>query len=347
MASIKKYTDYQIIHLSDLTQMLDLKGNEFKKDVGKKIKNIKGLEVFTEIGFGNLKIVEIKKYKDGFDAVVYKEQNGNYMVSFACSDWNEKEDTMFDVYPLLYQLGFPIIKKVAKKLNFSTARAAEIYYSQQRQASKLVNKYYNKAKKEKKKLIIQGYSLGGNLAEYAFINLKETKCLESLLLYNPYHLPSYNDAKKVRDYENLKLYCRQGDSVSSVFNQSLFIDKAKYIKYDWDKDVPAFRFRWSMIALAPLIGIPLSFSDSKFIGNLIDRFKLIYEGAHCIPNIYDYSSFNEDGSLKDAEATYCYDIFKIYFGVENPISKGMQIFCNLQYSNVGKIVNLIDQFDNR
>ena len=112
------------------------------------------------------------------------------------------------------------------------------YEDQQNKAKALADKYYNKAAGEGKKLSIQGYSLGGNLAEESYLFLCDREgandVLDGIVLFNPYHDNlTKEEVDKIKNAKGFELYCAEGDMVSTVFNYNDFKDDAKYLYMDY------------------------------------------------------------------------------------------------------------------
>ena len=51
-------------------------------------------------GFGDIKVEEIVKGDNGFDAIVLEDKNDEIMVYFPCTNVKEIDDIMYDAYPV-------------------------------------------------------------------------------------------------------------------------------------------------------------------------------------------------------------------------------------------------------
>ena len=180
-------------------------------------------------GFGDIKIKEKIQGKNGFDAFVLEDKEGNTMIYFPCTNLAEQEDFLYDLYPIMDSLS-PKLGNIS-----NIAKAKNIYNSQQEQADKLLKKYLKNAK-DGKKVSVSGFSLGGSLAEGSYIkNYKGySNVLDNIILYNPYHNRLTSEqAQTLKKDNKLKLYVCEGDSVSTVFNYNELKDVSKpiYINY--------------------------------------------------------------------------------------------------------------------
>ena len=180
-------------------------------------------------GFSNIKIKEKISGKDGFDAFVLEDTDGNTMLYFPCTNLVEEADYLYDSYPVLDSLS----NKLGTISNLIGAK--KIYNSQQFQAKELLNECIKKISSNSK-IIVSGFSLGGSLAEVAYLNSYKdnSSFLGNLILFNPYHNRLNNsEIKLLKECNKLKLYVTEGDAVSTVFNYADLSDMAKtvYINY--------------------------------------------------------------------------------------------------------------------
>ena len=181
-------------------------------------------------GFYNIKIKEKISGEDGFDAFILEDKNKNIMLYFTCTNIIEEEDFLYDAYPL--------IENISKKTNkFSNIIGSKkIYTSQNKQAIRLIKKCLNELKNTSK-IIVAGFSLGGSLAEKAYLNVcdKYNDKIDRLILFNPYHNKlNDNDILILKSNKKVKIYATEGDIVSTVFNYSELekITKTVYIDYN-------------------------------------------------------------------------------------------------------------------
>lgn len=180
-------------------------------------------------GFGDLKIKELTKGSNGYDVVVVEDKNKEIMVYFPCTNVAEVEDLIFDAYPMMRSVEDNTVLGYIDPLRPSNAIAG-IFLSQQDQALDTVNKYLNSGAK----VNIGGASLGGNLAEYAYVcTYDENNSNQGdLVLFNSYHTDNnfyYDDINNVFnsafDRGLLKSYSTEGDVVSNIFNYDSFKNK--------------------------------------------------------------------------------------------------------------------------
>lgn len=166
------------------------------------------------------------------------------------------------------------------------------YNRQQDAAKKLASKYYNLAEKDGKKLSLQGYSLGGSLAEASYLSLCDKegadKVLDGLVLLNPYHDNlTIEEASKIKKAKGFELYCAEGDMVSSVFNYDDFKDDAKYLYMDYKnlfKDTGTDGFDFDQLSNFSAI-----FGDTHILQPYLGE---EFNGTH------NREAFAEDGSVR-------------------------------------------------
>ena len=272
-------TDYQTVVFASLLNFdyIEIPDNlkENNKYINKTFKELydnnslpkskKFLKQMIDNGFGDYLIVEIvSDDKTGFDSVVLKDTDGNYVIDYLCTNADEVHDILFDAYPFF--------KNVLPKSREYT------FYKQQQQAINIAEYYYKIAELEGKKINIAGYSLGGNLAENAYLalnfNHKNTKTLNKLNLFNPYH-DNLDEIKinVLNNSDKVNIICSEGDPVSAIFNNNDLNNVTKYIYIDYENVM-------------------------KQGQNLFDA--LIFK-LHSIEAVTAKKeiSFNEDGSVKD------------------------------------------------
>jgi len=178
-------------------------------------------------GFSDIKIIEKISGSNGFDVFVLEDKNENIMVYFPCTNLVEIEDYLYDSYP--------VIDSLTKKGRFigNITKTKKIFNSQQKQAKQILLKYLHECEN---KVHVSGFSLGGSLAEYSYLNCyKEySNKLGNIILFNPFHNRLNEEEINILINSNkLKLYVCEGDSVSTVFNYNDFknIAKTVYIGY--------------------------------------------------------------------------------------------------------------------
>lgn len=178
-------------------------------------------------GFSNIKIIEKISGLNGFDIFVLKDKIGDIMIYFPCTNLVELEDYLYDSYPIMDSLS----KK--GKLIGNITKTKKIFDSQQKQAKEILLKYLNECVN---KVHVFGFSLGGSLAEYSYLNCynEYSNKLGNIILFNPYHNRlNEEEIKLLKESNKLKLYVCEGDSVSTVFNYSDFKDIAETVYIDY------------------------------------------------------------------------------------------------------------------
>ena len=205
--------------------------NMSKKDNRIKYRN-QVLGKLIRYGFADIKINKKITGKRGFDAFILEDKFGNPMLYFPCTNLVETEDFLYDSYPLIDSLS-----KKGKKIG-NIIKAKQTYDSQQYQAKQLLKKCIQNIP-EDRKIIVSGYSLGGSLAEAAYLyNYKQyPEIFETLILFNPYHNRlSKSEIEIIKKSGHLKLYVCEGDSVSTVFNYNDFYDASTPVYIDYNKN---------------------------------------------------------------------------------------------------------------
>ena len=172
-------------------------------------------------GFGDIKVNEVVKGSNGFDAIVLEDKNNEIMIYYPCTNMKEIEDYMFDVYPLARKAE----DKSIVDLGITKSLFGGYYDSQIEQANDLVQKYLDTGKT----VNIGGFSLGGCLAESSYVYASSTgnENVGSLTTFNAYHYSASNKVvqafynKALFDANNegkVHMYSSNGDCVSTLFN---------------------------------------------------------------------------------------------------------------------------------
>lgn len=181
-------------------------------------------------GFGNIKILKIINGNDGFDALILNDTNNSIYIYYSCTNVFEIEDYFYDSYPIINKL----IKNNRKR---ASNKIKEIYDSQQIQAKELLETILNA--NINNKIFLGGYSLGGSLAETAYLSQyqksnNKIENIKNVILFNPYH---NNLSKKeidiIKSSNKFKIFVGEGDPVSAFFNYDELksISKPIYINY--------------------------------------------------------------------------------------------------------------------
>lgn len=191
------------------------------------------LSKLVRYGFSNIKIIEKISGQDGFDAFILEDIKKDKMLYFPCTNIVEIEDYLYDCYP--------IMESLSKRIGFigNLIKSKKIYNSQQTQAKKLLE-YYIMNIESKSKIHVSGFSLGGSLAEVAYLNSYENspKKLGNIILFNPYHNRlNEEEVNLLKSNNKLKLYVCEGDSVSTVFNYDGLFDVAKIVYIDYHNNI--------------------------------------------------------------------------------------------------------------
>ncbi|MBR6690865.1 MAG: hypothetical protein IKL65_05990 [Bacilli bacterium] len=203
--------------------------DEFTEEEKLILKNLK-----EQYGLGSLILVEVVTEGD-FDAVVFREKDprtgelGDYLVSFSPTDASELGDILFDAYPIIKEIipdlfngNYDKIKEVMKRLtDIDINEYLSHYEEQQKEASKLALKYYKKAINDSVKINIHGYSLGGNLAEKAFLGVYSLENLRKIVepYVNNVNSTFSQGISTIKDIINNDMSI--GDKIS-YFSRSLF-----------------------------------------------------------------------------------------------------------------------------
>lgn len=169
-------------------------------------------------GYGDLTLKHIVKYKkSGFDAIILKDKNNEYMIYFPGTDFNDQNDLYYDTTPFV-----PIIKNVNDSFDV-----------QQQLAIDYVGNYLNKIPIVKK-VHIGGFSLGGSLAEHAYYKFYDNSKIGDLVLYNPFHTEINTDVLNSAG-DKVKIYASEYDIVSKALefeNSNMYQAKTKIVPMD-------------------------------------------------------------------------------------------------------------------
>lgn len=314
--------------------------------------NLKGkLEGMINYGMGDFEIVEVVNGVDGFSALVYKDADGNYLLSFPCTDEKVQSDIIYDA-EVVSGLDLDQVNDV-----FGTPIDAA-NNSQKEQAYKLAKEYFDKAKAEGKQINIGGYSLGGSLAEYVYLELasektdilyslmtitdyKDNETLGNLMVYEPLH----NDLnekqveflKELYKKGKIDIFAVVGSTVSTYHNYEDLKDITNFIEANainrikdslvYDSDFAhniihgKYEFEYASVDLYKALRSIMSEEEIEKICLIINNYKTLYSGnGHAVDNPIQYASenFNEDGSFKnfDAESMSFTEITEEVFGTD-------------------------------
>jgi hypothetical protein len=188
-------------------------------------------------GFGELKIVDAVSGNDGFDAIVLEDKSNTALVYYNCTNPYEFDDLLYDLYPVMKDVGGTGVDAV------SNVALSSQYNSQRAQAEEFLKTYLNKYDK----VNVGGYSLGGGLAEHAYLtyyNEYKDK-LNDLILYNPFSTDANSNVDEIASNNHLKLYIAQGDVVSTYSDEKLcnnaYNKYAKIIPLDYQSAIDSAR----------------------------------------------------------------------------------------------------------
>ena len=365
---ISNFTDFQkslmgMIASNPINIVLDGKESIYKDKTIWELYNssdcpedLKGkLENFINFGMGDFEIVEVVNGEDGFSAIVYKDKDGNYMLSFPCTDENVLSDIVYDAEVVS---GLEL-DKVDDMFGIPIDAANK---SQKQQAFELAKKYFDEAKKDGKQLNIGGYSLGGSLAEYVYLELsrkdmdtsemgilsfftkekyENNDTLGNLIVYEPLH----NDLSEAqveflkKQYKNGKvdIFSVIGSTVSSYHNYEDLKDITNFLEanainrlkesIDYDSKFAdsiiykKYEFDYATVDLYKNLRSVMSDEEIEKICLIINNYKTLYSGnGHAVDNplVYAQDNFNEDGSFKNngAEGMSFTEITDEVFGTD-------------------------------
>lgn len=365
---ISNFTDFQksligMVASNPINIVLDGKESIYKDKTIWELYNssdcpedLKGkLENFINFGMGDFEIVEVVNGEDGFSAIVYKDKDGNYMLSFPCTDENVLSDIVYDAEVVS---GLEL-DKVDDMFGIPIDAANK---SQKQQAFELAKKYFDEAKKDGKQLNIGGYSLGGSLAEYVYLELsrkdmdtsemgilsfftkekyENNDTLGNLIVYEPLH----NDLSEAqveflkKQYKNGKvdIFSVIGSTVSSYHNYEDLKDITNFLEanainrlkesIDYDSKFAdsiiykKYEFDYATVDLYKTLRSVMSDEEIEKICLIINNYKTLYSGnGHAVDNplVYAQDNFNEDGSFKNngAEGMSFTEITDEVFGTD-------------------------------
>ncbi len=215
--------DYEKI-LLDIDYMSKM-GKDDDLDEAVRVFKSQLLGKLVRYGMGDFKIVDKVTGENGFDAFVLEDVDGNIMIHY--DGTFDPLDVAYDVYPIMASLS-----KGAKRAG-DNLKLKDEYRSQQAQASSLLSKYLNDPN-VKGKVMVSGFSLGGSLAERAYLNNFGSKKLSDIIVVNSYHdRLSENEARILKSSGHLKIYANEGDMVSTIFNYDDFKDVTKPVYIDY------------------------------------------------------------------------------------------------------------------
>ena len=192
----------------------------------------------------------------GYDAIVYKSENGEYIIDSASTNANQGKDilsiaysmseylfgdttdsTLNYVFNTLIQssimsvdgedihdmMGNSSIKELIAQGKINAEEVKMLRDGQARACENLVKKYLDK----NENVILNGYSLGGGITQYTYAKLKEDERykdkldnIKSVCTYNGFTaFGDYDTMKGLNGDPKVKLYCTEGDFVS-IFNNN-------------------------------------------------------------------------------------------------------------------------------
>lgn len=181
-------------------------------------------------GFSQIKIIKKISGKDSFDSFLLEDICGNLMAYYPCTNLVEIEDFVYDSYNIINS-----ISKSDKNFINKITPTDKIYNSQQLQAKEFLDECI-KLLPEGKFISVFGFSLGGSLAESAYLSSYNEyhNVLGDIILFNPYHDNlSTDNTNKLKQTNKLKIYACEGDLVSTFFNYNDFsgVTKPIFINY--------------------------------------------------------------------------------------------------------------------
>lgn len=332
---IEDYTDFQNcltgqLNVNDLNKMLVL--NDYNYN-GKTIyelyqsgayEDTDKLVKLINLGFGDLKVMEVVDGEAGFDAIVFQDVDGNYLLSFPCTDVSEESgaDIIYDVEHIL-----PVdLQNMSESFNLPVSAT---HKNQKKQASELAEKYYKLAKEEGVTINVTGYSLGGSLAEYVYLDLckkylsyKDDEVMGELIVYEAFHNDLSNQQieflKEMHKKGKINIYSAEGSTVSSYYNHEDLKDITKFIYVDYINEMrnsltydSGFanefihkKIEWDYLNFDVYSALKSIYTDEeiKNLAFLINNAKLLYSGAaHDAANPLEYAdiSFDENGNVRD------------------------------------------------
>ena len=303
---IEEYTDYQNCLLVELCtnrlnsilldNNIDYKGKTLyeiyaNESLSKDDKSI--LESYIASGFGDLRVVDVIKGEDSFDSIVFQDVDGNYLISFPCTDKKESEDLMYDI-------------EHALDVDYDQS----IYNNQIAQAMEVAQKYYDEAKQNGTTININGYSLGGSIAEEVYLRLAEKEsatgtieyvddeALGNLIVYEGLHTNINSDRQKFleeqKSKEKIYIYNAEGSMVSSYVSFEELKDIAIPIYVDYQKLYKDSIEGYSEIDIAILKKLIM-------IMTIIKNYSLFYSGGPHkaeLPRQFAEISFDENGNVR-------------------------------------------------
>ena len=222
------YIDYLYYNNIDINNIEDIT-NINNKDylVGKLY------DFITKIGYGNMIIVDIIDNKNtGLNCTVLKDNCNNYRIYFDCTNTNDINDIYYNIYNIYhYRNDNGIIANITK----------DTYINQINEAYTITGKYYKLSKEYNSRLEIQGFSLGGSIAEAVYYKYYNEDISGKLILYNPLHNGTlYEDfdefIEELNNDGKLSLFCNNGDIVHRM-NHTRLIRITKYLDINFNKRI--------------------------------------------------------------------------------------------------------------
>jgi len=333
---IEDYTDYQNcltgeLNCNELNKIFN--GKNLDEYSGKTLYQLyeSGIYENTKLvnyinyGFGDLRLIEVLNGEKGFNAIVFQDIEGNYLLSFPCTSVGQKEDIVYDAEHVL-SVDFA---EIFSTFNLSGLQIGS-YHSQKKQARKLAEKYFNKAKQDGVKLNISGFSLGGSLAEDVYLelskqdifgfNYEDNNNMGDLILYEPVHNNLSNREvkflKEMNEKGKINIYCVEGSMVSTYYNHDdlkdiehfIYADYLtqvkKQLKYDstFIEEFMNKKISYEYFSFDVNIALKSIFTDNelKHLAFLINNCKIIFGCAHSASNPLEFRdiSFDENGNVK-------------------------------------------------
>ena len=214
------YTENGITHVKvKNTKVKDL----IDPKTGKKLYSGRELDA---AGGGEFEVVEVLIDENGgFDALILKDSEGNYQISYGFTNGEQFEDIISDLV-----IGF-----AGNQGNLDEHRLTNLAHEllpEKDMAEEAAKYAYELAKKDGKKLNFKGYSLGGALCEYGYLAVADEpdvkNVVDSVTLNNPLHAAmSSTDVNKLKDANNLNLYASEVDFVHTINHYDDFKDIQK------------------------------------------------------------------------------------------------------------------------
>lgn len=293
-------------------------------------------------GFGNIEIVKIINGTDGFDALILKDNDDSIYIYYSCTNVFEIDDYLYDSYPIINKL----IKNNKKR---ASNKIRAIYDSQQKQAKELLETILNT--NINNKIFLGGYSLGGSLAERAYLSQykksnNKVEKIKNVILFNPYH----NNLNKkeidiIKTSNKFKIFVGEGDPVSAFFNYVELKSISKPIYINYKKEILENK---NIIDNGNGLLNPVINELKKESCNKIKKsFEKINEENNKIPDfikekiLLELNEFLNKIEKKDTNIINIIDFISSFYSKINPILKILNIKYDLTFLYVLRYIELL------